>query len=597
MQKQRSVEYRDTATLGWQVEELSSEQRTAAREIASSLGLHPVVAEIMTKRGLTTPQEAKSFISPNLATLHNPYLLQDMEQAVRRLCLAIEQRERILIYGDYDVDGTTAVALVYRVLREQIGVEDLLSYYIPDRHDEGYGISLKAIDRASAMGVRLMITLDCGIKAQTEVVYAAEHGIDCIICDHHRPDDDLPMAVAILNPLREDNQYPNTYLSGCGVGFKLMQAFVTTWGLEERCMHQYLDLVAISIAADLVPVVGENRTLLYHGLRQLNSTPSLGIKELIRLTNLSGESIDMGSIVFKIAPRINASGRMMSGGEAVALLISAEAAEASRWGQRLEQYNRQRRELDLAVTQAALGQIATMSDLDEYPVLVLYGPDWHRGVLGIVASRLTERYKRPTIILAKGGDGYVVGSARSMRGVNLYQALEACAEYLVNFGGHTHAAGLTIAEEDIGAFRSALVAHFRNYRGQADETDRISVDAELKIEEIQPELMRQLQLLAPFGSMNEQPVFATYRLRDAGGSKLVGRECTHIKLRMTDRYCKNRPIHGIALRQAEHIDWIVSQKSFSICYSMEANDYYGKSFLQLQVKDICTAYRDRDDGA
>lgn len=582
----------------WQYRGLSIEEQFSARAIASALNLHPVVGEIMARRGIRSPEEAHRFINPDISTLHNPYLLQDMEQAVRRLCLALEQQERILIYGDYDVDGTTAVALVYRVLREQLLYpEDLLSYYIPDRNDDGYGISKQALLSAKQMGVELIIALDCGIKAHAELAYASELGMDCIVCDHHRPDDTLPPAVAILNPMREGNQYPNIHLSGCGVGFKLMQAMVTTWGLQESCIYDYLDLVAISIAADIVPLIGENRTLVYYGLKQLNTAPSIGIRELIRLTDLSREVIDMSSIVFKIAPRINASGRMMSGGDAVALLIAADDAEASRWGQRLEQYNRQRRELDLSVTEEALQIIRDMGDITELPILVLYEPHWHRGVLGIVASRLTERYNRPTLILSRGGDGLVVGSARSVRGINLYQALEACQHYLINFGGHTHAAGLTIAEERIDAFRIAMIEHFRSHIDRDEQIRQIVIDAELKIDDIKPELMEQLQLLAPFGLMNEHPIFATYRLRDAGGSRLVGRDGAHIKLRMTDRYCKHRPIHGIALRQAQYIDWIVSQKSFAACYTMQSNGYYGRTFLQLQVKDISTEYRDREDGA
>lgn len=582
----------------WQFCSLSPQEQVAAREIASALALHPVVGEVLARRGMRSAEEAKCFIDPDIGTLHNPYLLEDMEVAVRRICRALDEGERMMIYGDYDVDGTTAVSLVYRVLRELLHCpEECLNYYIPDRNDEGYGISDKALAHAQALGVSLIIALDCGIKAHAEVEQALAQGIDFIICDHHRPDDTLPPALAILNPMRPENQYPNVHLSGCGVGFKLMQALVTTCGLEEASVYRYLDLVAISIAADIVPVVGENRTLVYHGLKQLNTAPSLGIKELIRLTHLADECIDMGSIVFKIAPRINASGRMMSGGDAVALLTAADEAEARLWGQRLEQYNRQRRELDLSVTEEALQMLRTMGDISSLPALVLYAPHWHRGVLGIVASRLTERYSRPTLILSRGGDGLVVGSARSVRGINLYEALEACQQYLVNFGGHTHAAGLTIAEERIEDFRTALYAHFRSHGARDEQVRQIAIDAELKIEDIHTDLMQQLQLLAPFGLMNELPVFATYRLRDAGGSRLVGREGSHIKLRVTDRYCKHRPIHGIALRQAQHIDWIVSQKSFAVCYTIQPNDYYGKAFLQLQVKDISTEYRDREDGA
>lgn len=572
----------------WQFSELTEEQQEQARLISSDLGLFPVVGEILVKRGITTPDAAKAFITPDLNALHNPFLLEDMEVAVRRLSRAVEEGERILIYGDYDVDGTTAVALVYRALRDHLCTEEQLSYYIPDRNDDGYGLSYKAINQAKDHGVSLIIALDCGIKSQVEVAYAQASGIDCIICDHHRPDEELPPAIAILNPKRAGNHYPNSHLSGCGVGFKLMQAVLSTWGIEESAMYCYLDLVAVSIAADIVPVVGENRVLTYYGLRQLNTSPSLGLSELIRLTELTGQVIDMNSIVFKLAPRINASGRMMSGRDAVALLLADNEREAHQRGLKLEQYNVQRRELDKSVTEEAVQQVRAMGDITNIPVLVLYAPHWHKGVLGIVSSRLTERYNRPTLILARGGNGRVSGSARSIYGINLYQALEACQHHLINFGGHTHAAGITIEERCIEDFRRAITDYFHSHIVRDEQVRPIRIDAELKIEEIHSRLQEQIELLAPFGLMNERPVFATYRLRDAGGSRAVGRDNRHIKLRMTDRYCKHKPINGIALRQARHVDWITSQRSFAVCYTLEANRYYGQAFLQLQVKDIST---------
>lgn len=572
----------------WQYSNLNIEEKNLAHQIARELGLLPIIGEILFKRGISTVSDAISFLHPKLSDLHNPFLLEDMEVAVRRISDAIDNREKILIYGDYDVDGTTAVSLVYRALRDYLCPEELLSYYIPDRNDEGYGISHKALEEASRRGVSLMITLDCGIKAHDELAYAETLGIDCIICDHHRTDEALPPAAAILNPKRPGNEYPNVHLSGCGVGFKLVQALFASWGIAPENAYTYLDLVAISIAADIVPVVGENRVLVYYGLERLNTEPSLGLKELIRLTNLTQEVIDMNSIVFKIAPRINASGRMMSGGEAVALLIANNSNEAQSRGAKLEEYNAQRRALDLIVTEEAIQQVREIKDISQAPVLVLYAPHWHKGVLGIVASRLTEKYNRPTLILSRGGDGSVIGSARSMRGINLYQALESCQEHLINFGGHTHAAGITIAEECIGDFREALTAYFHSHVVRDELVRPIRIDAELKIEEIQPQLLHQIRQLAPFGLMNEMPIFATYRLRDAGGTRIVGRNGGHIKLRMTDRYCKHRPIHGIALRQSRHIDWILDQRSFDVCYTLESNAYYGNDFLQLQVKDITT---------
>lgn len=578
-------------TTQWNIAQPSIEDQALAQELCQSLELSPVLGRLLVGRGVRSLEEARAFLEPTLESLHNPYLIEDMEVAVRRLSQAIEGCERILIYGDYDVDGTTAVSLVYTALRDHLCPADRLCYYIPDRYDEGYGISMQSIDYAHRWGAGLIIALDCGIKAHEQIAYARSLGIDFIICDHHQPDEALPDAVAILDPKRPGNLYPNEELSGCGVGFKLMQAMLSTWGHPENTVYEYLDLVAVSIAADIVPVVGENRVLAYHGLKKLNSSPSLGLKEIIRTCNLEGEIIDMNSIVFKIGPRINASGRMMSGTVAVDLLTADNVTKAQQCSALLDQYNNQRRELDQIVTQQAIDLIKREGGLANRRILILYQPDWHKGVLGIVASRLTERYNRPTIILTQSADD-LVGSGRSMRSVDLYSALEACREYLVNFGGHTHAAGITIREENLDAFRLAMEAYFERNVEPVHLTKQIQVDIELKIEDVQPTLLDDIRRLSPFGLQNEPPTFVTHRLRDAGGSRVVGRDSRHIKLRMTDRYCKNRPLHGIALGQARHASWIMNQQAFGICYTIEDNRFYGSGFMQLQVKDIHTTEKD-----
>lgn len=572
----------------WNIAQPSQEDQALAQELSQQLGLSLVVCQILVGRGIRTQEEAVAFLKPELEQLHNPYLLEDMEVAVRRLSYAIEHEERILIYGDYDVDGTTAVSLVYMALRDHLYRAEQIKYYIPDRYDEGYGISTRGIEFAHEWGASLIIALDCGIKAHEQIAYAKELGIDFIVCDHHQPDEVLPPACAILDPKREGNLYPNEELSGCGVGFKFMQAMLSTWGVDDSVAFGYLDLVAVSIAADIVPVAGENRVLAYHGLRRLNDNPSVGLKEIIRTSSLEGESIDMNSIIFKIAPRINASGRMMSGSIAVDLLTAESLQVARQCSAMLDEYNNQRRELDQEVTRQAVEMLKARSNLSESKVLILYRPDWHKGVLGIVASRLTERYNRPTIILTKSADGELVGSGRSTRSVDLYSALEACREYLVNFGGHTHAAGVTIRESDLPAFEQAMAHHFERNVESLHMVKYLHIDAELRIDEIQSTLLDELRQLAPFGLHNEAPTFATYRLRDAGGSRVVGRDNRHLKLRMTDRYCKNKPIHGIALGQSRHAQWIMNQQAFGICYTIEDNRFYGTGFMQLQVKDIHT---------
>lgn len=511
--------------------------------------------------------------------------MQDMGRAVERLVRAIEQGERIMLFGDYDVDGTTAVSLVYSFLRDYTDAAERLCYYIPDRYDEGYGINHKAISHAEQAGVSLIVSLDCGIKAVEEVAYAGERGIDFIICDHHQPGETLPNASAILNPKRADDHYPTKHLSGCGVGFKLVQGLIQRLSLEPSLAYQYLDLLAISIAADIVPILGENRILAVHGLKQLNTAPSTPIRAIMQTCELERGRIDMGSIVFKIAPRINASGRMMNGRQAVELLLCQELPEALHLCKRLEDYNDQRRELDLELTHEALELLRRSPELLERRALVLYRPEWHKGVLGIVASRLAERFHRPTIILTGTGDE-VSASARSAGGVNLYKALEACQDCLINFGGHPFASGLTIAQERIGEFSDRLDAYLHEHIEDSELEPNYCADDELKLTDLTPQMMRELSAMAPFGAGNEAPLFVTRRLRDAGGSRVVGKGDRHIKLRLTDQYCNHKPINAIALRQAVHAPHILRQQLFDLCYTIEENTFYGNGFMQLQVKDI-----------
>lgn len=568
----------------WIITPLSPEEEATAQHLAARMEMSLVVSRLLVRRGIRSVEAAHSFFNPRLEELHDPCLMQDMDRAVRRLVLAIDQGEGIMLFGDYDVDGTTAVALLYNFLRSHTPATGL-SYYIPDRYDEGYGISRRAIDEAHAREASLIISLDCGIKAHEEVAYARELGIDFIVCDHHQPAETLPEAVAVLDPKRLDDDYPCKHLSGCGVGFKLVQGYLQHRGMEPRIAFQYLDLLAISIAADIVPIVGENRILAYHGLKQLNSHPSIPIAAIMRLCQLETGDVDMGSIIFKIAPRINASGRMMNGSQAVELLLSRQDDEAEQLCQRLESCNEQRRELDLELTNEALELIASRPALLERRALVLYRPDWHKGVLGIVASRLAERFHRPTIILTGSGNE-VSASARSAGGVNLYEALEACQDCLINFGGHPFASGLTIAEERIEELAERLDHYLQSHVAESSLVPVLEADDELELSALTPQLLRELSAMAPFGSGNEMPLFVSRRLRDAGGSRVVGKGDRHIKLRLTDAYCQSRPINAIALRLSKHAPHILRQQLFDLCYTIEENNFYGSGFMQLQVKDI-----------
>jgi single-stranded-DNA-specific exonuclease len=488
-----------------------------------------------------------------------------------------------MIYGDYDVDGTTAVALVYKFL-EQNTWSSHLDYYIPDRYDEGYGISDKGIEYARDSGVSLIICLDCGIKAINKVAYAKSIGIDFIICDHHMPDEVLPDAVAILDAKRPDSTYPYEHLSGCGVGFKFMQAFALNNGIDFSSLKPLLDLVAVSVASDIVPISGENRILTTYGLRQLSHNPSKGLKGIIDICGLSGKEITIGDIVFKIGPRINASGRMMNGKEAVDLLLAKDFKSAKEKSENIDQYNDDRRELDKKITDEAYTIIEANPQIANRKIIVVFNREWHKGVIGIVASRLTERYYKPAIVLTESG-GYISGSARSVTGFDIYKAIESCKDVLVNFGGHTFAAGVTLLEENLELFQSRLETFADENMEESQMIQTLDIDMVLKFSEIDNKLMSDLKRLNPFGPDNQKPIFCSFNVRDFGTSKLVGKELEHIKLDLVDDSTGN-VMSAIAFGMYEYSDFIKSGKPFDVCYTIEENVHNGKTSIQLLIKDI-----------
>ena len=564
----------------WNYQLPTQEQREEARTLAKEIGISPILCHLLRQRGITTTDAVKKFFRPQLQDLHNPFLMNDMDAAVERLNMAMGRKERILVYGDYDVDGTTAVALVYKFLQQFYSNID---YYIPDRYNEGYGVTVKGVDYAYETGVTLVIVLDCGIKAVKEIAYAKEKGIDFIICDHHVPDDILPEAVAILNPKRADSTYPYEHLSGCGVGFKFMQAFAQNNGIEFHQLTPLLDLVAVSIASDIVPVMGENRILAYHGLRQLNANPSMGLKAVIDVCGLSEKDINMSDIVFKIGPRINASGRIQKGKEAVDLLIEKDYNSAHEKGNRINNYNEQRKDLDKSMTEEANRIVESLENLSERRTIVIYNEAWHKGVIGIVASRLTEIYYRPAIVLTRT-EGLATGSARSVSGFDVYSAIENCRDLLENFGGHTYAAGLSMKVENVEEFTRRFEDYVTNHILPEQTDASIDIDAQLDFRDITPKFFFDLKKFNPFGPDNLKPVFATLNVFDYGTSKVVGREQEHIKLELVDNK-SNNVMNGIAFGQSSQVRYIKSKHSFNICYTIEENTHK-RGDIQLQIEDI-----------
>lgn len=564
----------------WKYDTPTPEQTKAAEELGTKLGISPVLAGILIKRGITTESAAKRFFRPQLGDLINPFLMKDMDVAVDRLNDAMGRKERILVYGDYDVDGCTAVALVYKFLQQFYSNVD---YYIPDRYDEGYGVSYKGIDRAHQEGVKLIIILDCGIKAIDEIAYAKKLGIDFIICDHHVPDEEMPPACAILNPKRGDDTYPFKQLCGCGVGFKFMQAFAKNNGIPFSRLIPLLDFCAVSIAADIVPVVDENRILAYHGLKQLNQNPNIGLKSIIDICGLGNRTLTMSDIVFKIGPRINASGRMENGKESVDLLVEKDYGSALKEAEHINEYNEQRKDIDKQMTDEANQIVARIESQKRHSSIVLYDEDWKKGVIGIVASRLTEIYFRPTVVITRDGE-LATGSARSVTGFDVYSAIKSCRDLLVNFGGHTYAAGLTLKWADVPEFRRRFQKYVDEHITPEQTEPILDIDAAIDFKDISRKFHSDLKKFGPFGPKNPKPLFCTTDVYDFGTSKVVGREQEHIKLELVDSK-SNNVMNGIAFGQSGFARYIKSKRSFDIAYTIEDN-VFKHNGVQLQIEDI-----------
>lgn len=566
----------------WNYEPPTSEEKQAAEELGAALGKSPIVAHLLMKRGIKTLDEAKRFFRPLLTDLHDPFLMNDMDVAVDRLNAALGRKERILVYGDYDVDGCTAVALVYKFLQQ---FYSNVEYYIPDRYEEGYGVSDKALEYAVENDVKLIIILDSGIKANEQIALAKEMGIDFIVCDHHVPDEELPCAVAILNPKRKDNTYPFTHLCGCGVGFKLMQGFAISNGIPFSKLIPLLDFCALSIVTDIVPITGENRILAFHGLRQLNNGPSTGLKAILEVCGLKEKEITIADITFKIGPRINASGRVQNAQKTVDLLVEKNFDKALEMANDVNEYNEQRRDIDKQMTEEANDIVTRLSDKyhDNLNSLILYDENWTKGVVGIVASRMAEIYVRPTIIMTSDGD-FITGSARSVAGFDIYKAIESCRDILENFGGHIYAAGLTLRKEKLDEFRHRFFSYVDEHILPEQKEATLNIDAKIDFKDITIKLRNDIKKFEPFGPLNEKPYFCTCGVYDYGTSKVVGREQEHIKLELIDSKSSN-VMNGIAFRQSSEAHYIKSKSSFDVVYSIEENAYK-RNETQLQIEDI-----------
>ena len=560
--------------------------KQVVRSLSESLGIDEILANLLVQRGITTYDEAKDFFRPSLDHLHDPFLMKDMDKAVDRLQKAMNDGEKILIYGDYDVDGTTAVALIYTYLKNFVNKKKI-EFYIPDRYEEGYGISYKGIDYAADNGFGLVIVLDCGIKAVEKIEYANQRGVDFIICDHHRPDDVIPNAVAVLDSKRPDCEYPYKELSGCGVGFKLITALSMRMGRPIEEVYELLDYVAVSIAADIVPITGENRVLAYFGLIQLNKNPRPGIAAVLRQTeqkNALERELTISDLVFLIGPRINAAGRLEKASDSVRLLLATNTDHAEKLAASINSLNEKRREFDNAITEEALKMIDADEKMRNAKSTVIFNENWHKGVIGIVASRLTDSYYRPTIVLTRSGN-LITGSARSIKNFDIYDAIDDCSDLLEHFGGHKYAAGLSLKPENLKEFSERFEKYVSEHLEESDLTPELYVDIEMDFTNITPKFVRILKQFAPFGPGNLSPVFLTRNVVDAGFSRAVGNR-KHLKLSVMQQGNTDFVFSGIAFQKGDLYERIHDKEPFTMCYYIEENFWQGKTTLQLNVKDI-----------
>jgi len=566
-------------TTHWNIKTLTPEEQAAAERLSADLDISPLAGRILAGRGLRTAAQARAYIRPSLDSLHDPFLMRDMGAAVDRLCQAIDSHERIMVYGDYDVDGTTAVALMYSFLRTQT---DNLVYYIPDRYTEGYGISIKGIDTAKAKECTLVVALDCGIKAVDKIDYASSLGIDFIICDHHTPGEHIPKAVAVLNMKRADCNYPYKELSGCGVGFKLAQAYAQRRGIDMREVYRLLPLLAMSIASDVVPVTGENRVLAFYGLKALNAQPSEGMKAIMKVAGIEGKTITISDLVFRFGPRLNAAGRIKSGAEAVRLLISDDAELAQQFAQDIDSYNQDRRDYDSRTTDEALAQLQKDPMNSTKCTTVVFSPDWHKGVVGIAASRLTETYYRPTIVLTAGDDDIISGSARSVSDFDIYTAIDSCRDLLTNFGGHKFAAGLSMHRSDLPEFQRRFEAYVASHITPEQQVPTLDIEAEVELSDMDWKMYKILQCLEPFGPGNERPLFLCRNLINNQFTRAVS-DGKHLHLDLTDRVVA---MTGIAFGEGDKAVHLQNGKSVDVCFYLEENSYRGRTSLQMNAQDI-----------
>ena len=565
--------------INWHIKERTPEEQAAAERLSTELEISPVAGRILADRGIRTAAEARAYIRPSLDSLHDPFLMRDMGAAVDRLCQAIDAHERIMVYGDYDVDGTTAVALMYSFLRTQT---DNLIYYIPDRYTEGYGISSKGIDTAKAEGCTLVIALDCGIKAVDKMEYASSLGVDFIICDHHTPGDIIPRTTAVLNMKRPDCLYPYKELSGCGVGFKLVQAYAQRRRINPQEVYRLLPLLAMSIASDIVPLTGENRILAFYGLRALNAAPSVGLQAIMQVAGIAGKTVTMTDLVYKFGPRINAAGRIKSGAEAVRLLITDDAEAALRFAQDIDSYNQDRRDYDSKTTDEALEQLQKDPINSSKFTTVVFSPNWHKGVVGIAASRLTETFYRPTIVLTAGDDGIISGSARSVSDFDIYTAIDSCRDLLTNFGGHKFAAGLSMHKADLPEFKRRFEEYVATHIKPEQQVPTLDIEAEVELSEMNWKMYKILQCLEPFGPGNERPLFLCRNLINNRNTRTVS-EGKHLHLDVTDRLVA---MDGIAFGQGDKASHLQNGNAVDICFYLEENTFRGRTTLQMNAQDI-----------